>query len=43
MSIDRRSEGLLMASERRRARMGRTEQSQRMFFIARHPATITTD
>ena len=42
MPIDRHSEGWLMASERRQARMGRAERSQRMSFIARHPA-MTTD
>ena len=43
MPINHRSEGLLMASECRQSRKGRTERSRGMSFIARHPATMTTD
>ena len=42
MPIDRRSECSLMASECHQARVERTERSQRVSFIARHPA-MTTD
>jgi hypothetical protein len=38
--MDRRSEGLLMAKNRRRTRKERTKQSRRMSFIVRHPADI---
>jgi hypothetical protein len=40
--IDRRSEGLLVAENRRQTFRKRTEASRRMSFVARHPA-MTTD
>ena len=40
--IDYRSNGLLMANNRRQTRRRRIEQSQRMCIIMQHPA-ITTD
>ena len=41
--VDRRSEGLLMAMNRRGTRKKRTKQRQRKSFIVRHPAMTLTD
>jgi hypothetical protein len=41
--IDRRSEGVLMANNRRDTWRNRTERSRRMSFIAQHPAIRLTD